>query len=547
MKAYYSVMIVEKQEQMIHVIKNMLPWNEYGFEIVATTNNEDKALAYYGEYRHDLVFTSIDLEAGNGMSLIRQVKHLNPHGFVIVISKHDDYDTLRDAFKAGCNDYLLKERLRYSTLANLLKDVKKALDEDKEVKHFDIDWENELEKLLGLIRDKQKVDTSSVIKLLEREELMILQGEYRFIYFRMDNVRIFNRNLKQYDKPSWLSTDEFINMFRNKLFLRDEMQLKLKQIIKKIFKDVPNMRLIFTKKHSGLIILPDDDMEFMKNKARDLIEEINRILTYEFSITISSVASGVQGFLPMYEAIQIYHEHKFYDGDSCIEIMDEMKTYAHLNEHDIYFIERIIQAFNDQQYDDVLRISKEAVHYMQQHKIEQSEVKLYFCELIDRIEKMILEKSFSQLYPFDVLRQGIRESESIMYLDLEIEKIMKTLIDWMQEHMISKYKRNVVSIMQYVEDHINQKITLAMIAEAIGLSEIHTSRIFKKETGKNLITYINEMKMKKAEILLKEERYKIKDIGHMVGIDDQLYFNKVFKKFYGYSPREYRKMTIQKG
>lgn len=79
MKAYYSVMIVEKQEQMIHVIKNMLPWNEYGFEIVATTNNEDKALAYYGEYRHDLVFTSIDLEAGNGMSLIRQVKHLNPH------------------------------------------------------------------------------------------------------------------------------------------------------------------------------------------------------------------------------------------------------------------------------------------------------------------------------------------------------------------------------------------------------------------------------------------------------------------------------------
>ena len=227
--------------------------------------------------------------------------------------------------------------------------------------------------------------------------------------------------------------------------------------------------------------------------------------------------------------------------------MDEMKTYAHLNEHDIYFIERIIQAFNDQQYDDVLRISKEAVRYMQQHKIEQSEVKLYFCELIDRIEKMILEKSFSQLYPFDVLRQGIRESESIMYLDLEIEKIMKTLIDWMQEHMISKYKRNVVSIMQYVEDHINQKITLAMIAEAIGLSEIHTSRIFKKETGKNLITYINEMKMKKAEILLKEERYKIKDIGHMVGIDDQLYFNKVFKKFYGYSPREYRKMTIQKG
>ena len=34
---------------------------------------------------------------------------------------------------------------------------------------------------------------------------------------------------------------------------------------------------------------------------------------------------------------------------------------------------------------------------------------------------------------------------------------------------------------------------------------------------------------------------KIKDVAAMVGISDQLYFNKVFKKYYHLSPREYRK------
>ena len=69
--------------------------------------------------------------------------------------------------------------------------------------------------------------------------------------------------------------------------------------------------------------------------------------------------------------------------------------------------------------------------------------------------------------------------------------------------------------------------------------------MFKNETGKNLIYFINEKKMRKAMELLEDPNMTIKKVANMVGINDQFYFNKVFKKFYHVSPSEYRKHQKQ--
>lgn len=541
MKHLYQVMIVERQSQMVHVYKNMLPWEEYGFQIASVTDNEDKALAYYGEYKHHLVFTAVDLKSGNGISLLRKIKHLGTATNIIVISAHEDYDTVRDAFTAGADDYLLKSRLRYSSLATVLQQVKQRLDRKVVENEAIDDWETRLEKLLGLLRDQQKVNTKAIYELLQRPELSLLQQSYRMFYVRMDNVRIFNRNMKQYDKPSWMSTEEFINMFQNKLALRDEIQAKLKHIITNAFHDVPLFHIIFTKKHSALIIVPPFEKDILCERAIQLIRRIYEILTYEFSITISSLGTGVDSFLPLYKQAMEYHEHKFYDGDGCLEEVDVIKEYHHLHEFEAKDYERIVQHMELRQYDMLVPIGKHAISFMREHYIEPVEVKQYFCLMITKIEEMAKRKVFSQNYPFEILRQGIQECESIMYLDLEFEKILKTLIDWMKEYTIGKYAHSVALMMQYIQEHLQRKITLAMIAQEIGRSEIHASRIFKKETGQSIIAYVNEHKMQKAEELLHNHALKIKDVARMIGIEDQLYFNKMFKKQYHMSPRDYRK------
>ena len=86
MSALYRVLLVEKQQQMIHVYKNMIPWEESGFQIASVADSESDALALYGEYKYDVIFTALDLQGGNGVSLIKKLRHLGPECIVVVIS-----------------------------------------------------------------------------------------------------------------------------------------------------------------------------------------------------------------------------------------------------------------------------------------------------------------------------------------------------------------------------------------------------------------------------------------------------------------------------
>ncbi len=72
-----------------------------------------------------------------------------------------------------------------------------------------------------------------------------------------------------------------------------------------------------------------------------------------------------------------------------------------------------------------------------------------------------------------------------------------------------------------------------MVANAVNLNESYLSRIFKNETGKNLMYFINEVKMKKAKELLKQPDTLVKEVANSIGMTDQFYFNRVLKSFMG--------------
>ena len=75
---------------------------------------------------------------------------------------------------------------------------------------------NYTRKILGLIRDNQQVDLQYLEKILQNSEFSILQNKFQMLYFRQDNIKNFNRSLRQYDKPDWMNSSEFIDMFKNR-------------------------------------------------------------------------------------------------------------------------------------------------------------------------------------------------------------------------------------------------------------------------------------------------------------------------------------------
>ncbi len=92
---------------------------------------------------------------------------------------------------------------------------------------------------------------------------------------------------------------------------------------------------------------------------------------------------------------------------------------------------------------------------------------------------------------------------------------------------------------RYIDEHIDQRLTLPQIASHVGLNPSYLSRAFAQKTGMPLIAHINERKMQKAALLLTSGKHKIKDVATLLGYDDQYYFTRLFTKTHGLSPSEY--------
>lgn len=101
-------------------------------------------------------------------------------------------------------------------------------------------------------------------------------------------------------------------------------------------------------------------------------------------------------------------------------------------------------------------------------------------------------------------------------------------------------EERISAIKKYIEEHLNEKIYVEDLAEIIHVNEQYLMRIFKKATGKSVTEYITERRISLASALLKNTDKSINFIADCVGCENYSYFTKLFKKYTGFTPREYR-------
>ena len=98
----------------------------------------------------------------------------------------------------------------------------------------------------------------------------------------------------------------------------------------------------------------------------------------------------------------------------------------------------------------------------------------------------------------------------------------------------------VEQAIHYMRENMEQHITMDEVLRYVGYSQSHFSTVFKKKTGMSPLNYFNRLKVEHACHLLKTTDLKINMICYKVGIEDSLYFSRLFSKIMGMSPTKYR-------
>lgn len=101
----------------------------------------------------------------------------------------------------------------------------------------------------------------------------------------------------------------------------------------------------------------------------------------------------------------------------------------------------------------------------------------------------------------------------------------------------------VKSVMEYIENHYSSCVSLDMLAQVAGMNPKYFCRFFRSITHQTPIDYVNFYRIEQAASLLSTTSLSVTEIGLECGFNDSSYFVKVFQKYRGVTPNQYRKLN----
>ena len=140
--------------------------------------------------------------------------------------------------------------------------------------------------------------------------------------------------------------------------------------------------------------------------------------------------------------------------------------------------------------------------------------------------------------------EKLRESKNVSVLiEQSVPLFFKDAIREVVDDIAISSKKEIQDTFFYMMEHYTEPVTLDDIAGYVNLNKSYLCRLFKQQTGKSVFECLNQIRMEKAAQYINnyKDKYNVKEIASMVGIEDQFYFTRRFKTYFGINPSEYAK------
>lgn len=515
----YKVLIADDERLIRMTLKNIIDWNALNCVVIATCKDGEEAYRVFKEGKPDIVITDLKMPEMDGITLIGHIKEERPATQVIVLSNYSDFELVRDAMKAGAQDYLLKVTLDREDLTRIITQCIEhcdgAQEEPQEEKGL-----KELQQCLMLTLNEHETDADAYQKALRMNAFEGYEENYAIAFFRVDDIDTL-----------------YEEKFQDHALLRTNVE----NMIQESFSAYLPYRLIFLSNHSGVILFQCKEIRRVSSLCHNMIRNMKQYLSIKLSIALSDVMHRFVLFQDVFEELLRNHSLRFYLGEGVLIQGAQKLKFITLSPSEVSFHRELAEAYENKQEEAMLDVVKRMCLYMNQHNVDPKEVLDYFIFVLNYLEGKDYERGHESSLLYRSVIFHLRGCETLQKMENILLTFLHELMEWHRSHHVVRYRPEVEALIQYIEGHYQERLTLHKMAEDLQLKEATISRMFKNETGMNLNYYVNEVRMKKAMELLKETDMLIKDVSTAVGIEDQLYFNKVFKKFYHVSPSDIRK------
>ena len=508
----YKILIVDDEPMVIHGLCRQIDWESYGLELAGTAETGEGALSILKQKTIDILFTDICMPKMDGLTLISAAKQQNPFLRSVVISAHTEFDHVKKALLLGVENYLLKpidqrelDKTIEKTIDNLDRDrisIQKDTPVPSEFKSNILDrWVN------AAIQDYEFYERAELlhINLSARQYQVcvidIIDSDteiQKLLYAKLLLEKCQNRFFPTFEGECFIDRFKRITV----VFYGDELDKKLEEL-----------ELLLSK------IILNDLSKGMKVYA-----------------CVSPISEGVENISHYYVDAVEYLNYRFIDPDAKYIFYGEF-----LQKHRLFGCEPVLIQFTTALLEeDTVQISaavKKILHLCSTAQMTAVK-KCMVPFLIMLVKRMNESGHMLEMLP-STATTGFAALKSIDSIE-ELERWFFDIIGQSIE-VIGKRKKSLHMLVQRTldvvrKDYNNTDLSLKSIASDFKVSSAYLGQLLKETTGKYFNDYLTETRLQASRTLLLDTDLKIREILYRIGMSNQSYYNRVFKKAYGISP-----------
>lgn len=536
----YQMLIVEDEYWIRKSICNEI--KKHFVENVQILEAEDgeQALEILKMDPVSFLLTDINMPFMDGLELISNVVRKYPDMPIMVLSGYSDFQLVREALTGGAMDYLLKPVKEEALCA--------AVD-----------------KMMACVEQKHQEKESA-------QEAQMQEQIYRnyikdltissFICQKNPDGFIYSKKAMQ-DFCSELHFPVYMAVIQRKGARKtgdvQESVLESRFEKKKRLEEWLGEDALFgienAYRSEEYLVFANGDKKDLQGKCMELRERY-KDQPYSCYICVSECLKTVEEIPRAYKECMLKIISNAQYGSGFQYMMLEWPDCPIDPKHEISekLEESILQAFRENNKKQLTKLVFEqlGIGCFASEKWQLLEVKQIFSRLQSLIHMFYQRKlSMDEMWEvdnlFDSIELAVSGGETEEILGVTSQLISMLISEKTEENEPEFYPKDTVGqIMEYVRLHCEENLSLSFLAKEFYLTPSYLSRSFKKQTGKNLVAYITEQRLEKAVEYIKEGKKTLTEVAFLVGYDDYTYFNKVFRRYLGVSPMQYRE-RLEKG
>lgn len=484
------VLIVEDDKFFRFAVKKVIRWEDYGFEIAGEAVHGAAALEFLKEHPAEIVLTDMSMPVMNGIELTAALKERYPDLLIIALSAYDDFEFVKESLKLGARDYILKQDIEKENMGENLEKL----------------WKKHVR---GLLADKQLC--SGILQYLrgsgaaERVKWYLSLCVERPCGCMLCRIETINScwQSSQCQKPVWTE----------------------------------NALLELHNESEHILLLPIQSEHSMKQQMEERSRQLQEL---EQFLLPEAYLAGCS--LPVKDAEELPERY----GEACKA--SAIGTFSSKKKIWLWEYEKERYGGREETF------LAEKNRYSDIHTLGDAQNTL--DSLTSEISRKMPSEDFilkNYLLLMNTISQNLHDELGKLEFvkikeDLEGAKLLSEKQEVCAHHLeqlFSEYEKKelhpaIRKGIRYMLQNYSLELSLTDIAEYAALNEGYFSGIFKKETGKSVTEYLNEIRIDKAKELIAETNLKNYEVAEQVGIHNPSYFSTIFKKQAGMTIQEYR-------